>query len=61
MRFIIKALFDITETRCRKGDNLAKVRQQQNYLSVINTIGLRVNPTYISELHRQTQCVDIQI
>jgi hypothetical protein len=49
MRFIIKTLFDITETRARKGDDTYKVKQQQNYLSILNTIGLRVNPTYINE------------
>ena len=48
MRFIIKTLFDITETRARKGDDSFKVRQQQNYLTIINTIGLRVNPTYVA-------------
>ena len=49
MRFIIRTLFDITETRARKGDDGYKVKQQQNYLSILNTIGLRVNPTYIDE------------
>jgi len=49
MRFHIHTLFDITETRARKGDDGFKVKQQQNYLSILNTIGLRVNPTYISE------------
>ena len=49
MRFIIRTLFDITETRARKGDDSYKVKQQQNYLSILNTIGLRVNPTYVSE------------
>jgi hypothetical protein len=49
MRFRIKTLFDITETRARKGDDSFKVKQQQNFLSVLNTIGLRVNPTYIKE------------
>jgi len=49
MRFIIRTLFDITETRARKGDDGYKVKQQQNYLSILNTIGLRVNPTYVSE------------
>jgi hypothetical protein len=48
MRFRIKTLFDITETRCRKGDDPFAVRQQQNYLTILNTIGLRVNPTYIN-------------
>ena len=49
MRFNIHTLFDITETRARKGDDSFKVRQQQNYLSILNTIGLRVNPTYLSQ------------
>jgi hypothetical protein len=49
MRFNIHTLFDITETRARKGDDGYKVKQHQNYLSILNTIGLRVNPTYISE------------
>jgi len=49
MRFIIRTLFDITETRARKGDDGYKVKQQQNYLSILNTIGLRVNPTYIDK------------
>ena len=49
MRFHIHTLFDITETRARKGDDSFKVRQQQNYLSILNTIGLRVNPTYLSQ------------
>ena len=35
-------------TGARKGDNETKYGQQQNYLSVINTIGMRVNPTIIS-------------
>jgi len=48
MRFHIHTLFDITETRARKGDDSFKVKQQQNYLSILNTIGLRVNPTYVS-------------
>jgi len=49
MRFHIHTLFDITETRARKGDDGYKVKQQQNYLSLLNTIGLRVNPTYVHE------------
>jgi len=47
MRFKLYTLVDITETGARKGDNPKAVRQQQNFLSVIQTIGLRVNPTYI--------------
>ena len=47
MRFIIHTLVDITETNSRRGEDLIKHRQQQNYLTVMQTIGLRVNPTYV--------------
>jgi len=47
MRFIIHTLVDITETGARRGEDSIKFRQQQNYLTVMQTIGLRVNPTYV--------------
>jgi len=47
MRFDLYTLVDITETRARRGDDPKKVRQQQNFHTVLQTIGLRVNPTYI--------------
>lgn len=47
MRFRLYTLVDITETGARKGDDSKAVRQQQNFLSILQTIGLRVNPTYI--------------
>ena len=48
MRFKLYTLVDITETRARRGEDSKKHRQQQNYLTVVQTIGLRANPTYIS-------------
>jgi hypothetical protein len=47
MRFSLYTLVDITETGARKGDDPKPLRQQQNFLTVLQTIGLRVNPTYI--------------
>ena len=46
MKFIIYTLVDITETGARKGDESKLIRQQQNFLTVLQTIGLRVNPAY---------------
>ena len=46
MRFKLYTLVDITETLSRRGDNVKSVRQQQNFLTVLQTIGLRANPTY---------------
>ena len=47
MRFKLYTLVDITETGARRGEDPKQHRQQQNYLTVIQTIGLRVNPTYV--------------
>lgn len=47
MRFTIHTLVDITETHARRGDDPTQHRQQQNFLTVLQTIGMRVNPTYL--------------
>ena len=47
MRFVIHTLVDITETGSRRGEDPKQYRQQQNFLTVMQTIGLRVNPTYL--------------
>lgn len=44
MRFEVYTLVDITCTGARKGEDQKLYKQQQNYLTVLNTIGLRVNP-----------------
>lgn len=44
MKFTAKTLVDITETGARKGTSEPKlVNQHQNFLTVLQTIGLRVN------------------
>jgi hypothetical protein len=45
MKFKIKTLIDITETRARKGDDPQLVKQQANFMTFYNTIGLRTNAT----------------
>lgn len=47
MRFKLHTLVDITETGARRGEDPKQHRQQQNFLTVMQTIGLRVNPTYV--------------
>ena len=48
MRFILHTLVDITETGARRGEDHVKYRQQQNFLTIMQTIGMRVNPTYVA-------------
>ena len=48
MRFKLYTLVDITETGARRGEDPKRYRQQQNFLTVMQTIGMRVNPTYIA-------------
>lgn len=43
MRFKIKTLVDITETRARKGEDDVLYGQQQNFMTLLNTLGLRTN------------------
>jgi len=44
MIVIIKTLVDITETNARRGDDKFKINQQANYMTTMQTVGLRVNP-----------------
>ena len=53
-RFKLTTLVDITETGARKGEDLVQSRQQQNFQSVLQTIGLRVNPDYTSAPAKHT-------
>ena len=47
LMFEIHTLVDITETKARRGEDPFKFSQQQNYLTLLNTIGLRSNPTIV--------------
>lgn len=47
LTFEVFTLVDITETKAKRGQDRLLVNQQQNYLTLLNTIGLRANPTVI--------------
>ena len=49
--FELFTVVDITETGARRGDPRLLEHQQQNYLTVMNTIGLRANPTIVRAPH----------
>jgi hypothetical protein len=51
MRFKFYTLIDITETRARFDKNDTLWHQQQNYLTLVQTLGLRVN-TAIDNLEK---------
>jgi hypothetical protein len=44
MRFKLQTLVDITETKARRGDDFFLQKQQQNYLTTVQTLSLRANP-----------------
>src|SRR6056297_3105349 len=44
MRFKLQTLVDITETGARRTDETKKYRQQQNWMTLLQTLGLRSNP-----------------
>lgn len=44
MRFQLLTLVDITRTNARRGDDPYLQKQQQNYLTALQTISLRANP-----------------
>lgn len=48
MAFIIKTLVDITNTNAKR-ENKFEYQQQQNYLTLLQTISLRSNPIIIEE------------
>lgn len=57
MRFKLLTLIDITATGARRGDDYMQVKQQQNYLTVVQTIGIRSNPEIIILPKKQTMDV----
>jgi|AntAceMinimDraft_6_1070360.scaffolds.fasta_scaffold04079_6 hypothetical protein len=45
MRIQLITLIDITQTNARKGDDPFEQQQQQNFLTTVQTLSLRSNPT----------------
>ena len=48
MNVILTTLVDVTETKARRGDDKFKLSQQANYMTMLQTAGLRINPNPIS-------------
>jgi hypothetical protein len=48
MRFRVKTLVDITETRVNRNDGSKEYKQQSNFTTLLQTIGIRVNPIFES-------------
>ena len=46
MKFKIYTIVDITETKARKGSDIYQLKQEQNFQTIVQTVGLRANPTY---------------
>jgi hypothetical protein len=46
MKIIINTLVDITETNRNRNDKSLEYKQQSNFNTLLQTVGLRVNPLY---------------
>lgn len=57
MRFQLLTLIDITRTNARRGDDPFLQKQQQNYLTALQTISLRANPIINTDPQVLTQNV----
>ena len=55
MKYELTTLADITETKAKLDKNDPAWHQQQNFLTVLQTIGLRVNITYTTTTTVQQQ------
>lgn len=43
-RYKLHTLIDVTETHARRGDDPLEYKQQQNWMTLVQTLGLRCNP-----------------
>jgi hypothetical protein len=59
MIFQMHTLVDITQTGARRGDDLYLCKQQQNYMSFLQTISLRSNPTIINQSVQKTSLTNL--
>ena len=48
MNVILTTLVDVTETKARRGDDKFRLSQQANYMTMLQTAGLRINPNPVS-------------
>ena len=60
MRFVLYTLIDITQTNARRGEDPFAQKQQQNYMTALQTISLRANPIIQSQPVMETaSCKDL--
>jgi len=57
MKFKVDTLLDITETNYRRGNSLES-KQQQNFLTFLQVLGLRVNPLYSASPYSEMIMID---
>ena len=55
MKFQMHTLVDITQTGARRGDDLYLCKQQQNYMSFLQTISMRSNPSILKHTMQKTK------
>ena len=59
MRFIVSTLVDITQTNARRADgNKFAYSQQQNYNTLVNTMGLRTNILPLADIKIENRLLD---
>lgn len=56
-RYKLHTLIDITETGARRGDDPTEYRQQQNWMTLVQTLGLRSNPIVT---HKEFDTTDVK-
>ena len=56
-RFELTTLVDITKTNARRGEDKLAYGQQQNYMSVVQTLGLRTNVGISDPLFKKQKAV----
>ena len=58
MKFKVTTLVDITETRVNRNDGTTAYKQQQNFTTLLQTIGIKVNPVYTTSPQMSSVEVD---
>lgn len=48
MKIVINTVVDITETKRNRNDNTKEYKQQTNFNTLLQTVGMKVNPYYSS-------------
>lgn len=52
-QYKLQTLVDITETHARRGEDPKAYKQQQNWMTLVQTLGLRCNPIVVHQEQEQ--------